>query len=107
MLPPTCFPASKLVIVDDKRFKKEIVYMMLSKLQKEILEEIDGSSVSKWHNWRWQVRHCIEDLDTFEILLNIKLPEQLRKNFAAIIEKSPMSITPYYLSLIKNRRSGK
>ena len=81
--------------------------MMLSKLQKEILEEIDGSSVSKWHNWRWQVRHCIEDLDTFEILLNIKLPEQLRKNFAAIIEKSPMSITPYYLSLIKNRRSGK
>lgn len=74
---------------------------MLSIQQREILEEIDGSSVSKWNDWRWQLKHCIKDLDTFETLLNIKLPEQLRKNFRAIIEKFPMSITPYYLSLIK------
>ena len=74
---------------------------MLSQQQKEILEEIDGSSVSQWNDWKWQLRHCIKDLDTFETLLNIKLPEQLRKNFSTIIEKFPMSITPYYLSLIK------
>ncbi|MBU0483931.1 MAG: lysine 2,3-aminomutase [Proteobacteria bacterium] len=74
---------------------------MLSPQQKNILGEIDGSSVSKWNDWRWQLKHCIKDLDTFETLLNIELPEQLRKNFRAIIEKFPMSITPYYLSLIK------
>jgi lysine 2,3-aminomutase len=74
---------------------------MLSKKQKQILNEIDGSSVNKWNDWKWQLRHCIKDLDTFETLLNIELPEELRRNFRAITEKFPMSITPYYLSLIK------
>lgn len=74
---------------------------MLSQQQHEILDEIDGSSVKKWKDWKWQLRHCVKDLETFEALLKIKLPEDLRQNFQAIIEKFPMSITPYYLSLIK------
>jgi len=74
---------------------------MLSKQQQEILGEIDGSSTDKWNDWRWQLKNCIKDLPTFETLLNIELPEDLRRNFNSIIEKFPMSITPYYLSLIK------
>jgi len=74
---------------------------MLSKHQKEIFAEIDGSSISKWNDWKWQLKNCIRDLDTFETLLDIKLPDELRRNFLKIIEKFPMSITPYYLSLIK------
>ncbi len=75
--------------------------MMLSKQQQEILEEIDGSSPSKWNDWHWQVKNCVRDLETFETLLGLELPEHLRQNFRAISEKFPMSITPYYLSLIK------
>ncbi len=74
---------------------------MLSERQQIILNEIDGSSVSKWKDWRWQLKHCIRDLATFENLLDFKLPEKLRRNFHAIVEKFPLSITPYYLSLIK------
>ncbi|MBC8208293.1 MAG: lysine 2,3-aminomutase [Desulfobulbaceae bacterium] len=74
---------------------------MLSLQQKEILEEIDGSSVSKWKDWKWQIKHCIKDLKTFETLLKVRLPDDVRENFRSIIEKFPMAITPYYLSLIK------
>lgn len=74
---------------------------MLSEKQQEIIKSISGSSVSKWNDWRWQIKHCIRDLETFETLLNIELPEELRHNFKEIVEKFPMSITPYYLSLIK------
>ncbi len=74
---------------------------MLSKKQKAIVNEIDGSSVSKWKDWKWQVKNCIRDVDTFETLLNIHLPDELRQNFRSITDKFPMAITPYYLSLIK------
>ena len=74
---------------------------MLSKKQHAIINEIDGSSISKWNDWKWQMKHCIRDLETFEKLLNITLPDGLRDNFKAITDKFPLSITPYYLSLIK------
>jgi len=73
---------------------------MLTQSQHKILNEIDGSSISNWNDWKWQLKHCIKDLDTFETLLNINLPETLRQQFQLIVEKFPMSITPYYLSLI-------
>jgi len=73
---------------------------MLTQSQHKILNEIDGSSISNWNDWKWQLKHCIQDLDTFETLLNINLPETLRQQFQLIVEKFPMSITPYYLSLI-------
>lgn len=73
---------------------------MLTKNQRKILNEIDGSSVSKWRDWKWQLRHCIKDLDTFETLLNISLATPLRQQFQKIVQKFPMAITPYYLSLI-------
>jgi len=74
---------------------------MLSQKQEKILHEIAGSTTSKWKDWKWQIQNCVKDLDTVERLLGIRLPEKLRQNFQAIIEKFPMSITPYYLSLIK------
>ena len=46
------------------------------------------------------MQHCIRDLDTLEELLRIQLPDNLQKAFASTIDKFPMSITPYYLSLI-------
>ena len=73
---------------------------MITDKQKQILKEIDGAHKDNWNNWRWHVKHCIRDLETFEQLLDIKLPDSICNSFKKISEKFPMSITPYYLSLI-------
>lgn len=75
--------------------------MILSKNQKRIFQAIDGHHTKEqWHNWQWQMKHCIKDLDTFENLLDIELDEETREAFRQTVKKFPMSITPYYLSLI-------
>lgn len=73
----------------------------LSHKQKRIYENItDSTHSSQWRNWKWQMRHCINDLKTFESLLGIALNEDTRKAFQETIQRFPLSITPYYLSLI-------
>lgn len=73
----------------------------ITRKQQEMVEAIDSSAQhSHWGDWRWQMRHCVRDLETFEELLDVKLDEETREGFARTIEKFPMSITPYYLSLI-------
>jgi lysine 2,3-aminomutase len=73
---------------------------MISKQQQHIIDEIDGAKKSNWTDWKWQIRHSIRDLDTFEQLLGIEVPENIREQYKMITSKFPMSITPYYLSLI-------
>lgn len=75
--------------------------MSLSAAQERIIHAIDENAASsQWRNWKWQTRNCIRDLNTFERLLDIRLPEERRREFAETVKKFPMSITPYYLSLI-------
>ncbi|MFO7841890.1 MAG: lysine 2,3-aminomutase [Fidelibacterota bacterium] len=74
--------------------------MMISEQQKSILKEIDGGKQHNWKDWKWQVRHSITDLDTFERLLDITVSDEIREQYKKITSKFPMSITPYYLSLI-------
>ena len=73
---------------------------MVSVIKKQIFEEIDDASHSNWDNWKWQLKNCIHSVECFEKLLDIQLPDDIRKHFKKITEKFPMSITPYYLSLI-------
>lgn len=48
--------------------------------QKSIAEKIDTDTViSNWKNWKWQLKHSIQDIDTFEHLLDIKFPPEERK----------------------------
>lgn len=75
--------------------------MTLSETQEHILQAIDKDiNISQWRNWKWQIRHCVRDLETFERLLDVRLGDEQRKQFDATIKRFPMSITPYYLSLI-------
>lgn len=53
-----------------------------------------------WKDWRWQVRHTVRDINTFQQLLGIKFPTDELELLKKTIEKFPLSITPYYLSLI-------
>ena len=54
----------------------------------------------KWIDWKWQLRHSIRDIDTFEKLLGVTFDEEERRKLEQTLEKFPLSITPYYLSLI-------
>jgi len=75
-------------------------------LPEKKLEEIYGPSsnmnieMSKWTDWKWHIRNSIRDLDTFERLLGVDL-EDYRDQFNETVKTFPMSITPYYLSLME------
>ncbi|WMJ79324.1 lysine 2,3-aminomutase [Clostridium sp. MB40-C1] len=55
---------------------------------------------SSWKDWKWQINHSIKDIDTFEKLLGITIDEKEKSDMEITMRKFPMSITPYYLSLI-------
>ena len=75
--------------------------MTLSATQEQIINCIDNNATSsQWKDWKWQMRHSIKDLETFEALLDVKLSDKQRKAFGKAAKKFPISITPYYLSLI-------
>ncbi|MEN7973574.1 MAG: lysine 2,3-aminomutase [Verrucomicrobiota bacterium] len=79
--------------------------MVLSKAQKEIISTIDedlhaNEHREHWQDWKWQMRHCIQDIDTFEEILGIELEDKQRKKLEHCAERFPISVTPYYLSLI-------
>jgi len=78
------------------------MHVTITQKQQDIFNGIDNANIhgSNWTDWKWQVRNCIRDIDSFETLLGIQLPDTVREQFKAISEKFPMSITPYYLSLI-------
>lgn len=59
-----------------------------------------GTSTSSWRDWKWQLRHAVTDIETFERLLQIEFDRDQRLKLQRTIGKFPLSITPYYLSLI-------
>jgi lysine 2,3-aminomutase len=73
----------------------------LSERQLEVAELLqEGARPSHWRDWRWQLRHAVKDIDTFERLLGIRFPRREKAALERTVAKFPLSITPYYLSLI-------
>ncbi len=68
-----------------------------SKIGKKIHKEFDPA---KWRDWKWQIKHSVSTIERFEWLTGIKFPKKERQELAKTIKKFPLSITPYYLSLI-------
>jgi lysine 2,3-aminomutase len=69
--------------------------------QQEIAERIDSSVVlANWKDWRWQLKHAIRDISTMEKLLGIEIDSEQKKQLETTVQKFPLSVTPYYLSLI-------
>ena len=76
--------------------------MIYNKVQQEITAKIDSKSgLTDWTNWKWQLRHSIRTLEQFEYLTGIQFEEEEKKQLQQTFEKFPLSITPYYLSLIR------
>lgn len=76
--------------------------MAFSAAQQQIADRFDSDvDQRRWNDWKWQVRHCIKDVETFEKLLDVHFDDDKRKDIETTISKFPMSITPYFLSLIQ------
>jgi lysine 2,3-aminomutase len=74
---------------------------VFTKAQKRMVERIsENAEISHWRDWRWQVRNSIKDIAMFERLLGIKFSREKKEELETTLEKFPLSITPYYLSLI-------
>lgn len=70
--------------------------------QQNIAEIITDKKVSlaNWSDWRWQLKNSIKSIAAVENLLEIKFEEKERKKLELTLKRFPLSITPYYLSLI-------
>lgn len=76
--------------------------MIYNKTQREISTKINSNSnITDWTNWKWQIKHSIRTIEQFEFLTDIRFEAEERKQFQKTFEKFPLSITPYYLSLIR------
>ncbi len=53
---------------------------------------------SSWKDWKWQFRNRITSLGQLIKLIPLSVEEQAQ--IAAVVQRYPLSITPYYLSLI-------
>lgn len=74
---------------------------ILSPRQKEIAERIDGSdALNQWYDWHWQHRHTVRSVADFQQLTGVAFTEAEKSELEETISHFPMSITPYYLSLI-------
>jgi lysine 2,3-aminomutase len=75
---------------------------IFSNNQQKIADHLSDEKVvlSQWKNWRWQLKNSITRVETFEKLLDIELEPSERRKIDMTMKRFPMSITPYYLSLI-------
>ncbi|HCL57702.1 MAG TPA: lysine 2,3-aminomutase [Spirochaetia bacterium] len=75
--------------------------MIYTRKQEKIAQKIgQESTITNWKDWKWQIKHSIKSISTVEKLLGIQLKEEEKEKLKKTLEKFPLSITPYYLSLI-------
>lgn len=58
------------------------------------------NDINSWYDYKWQVKHTIRDIDSFEEISGIKFTSVERDTINKTVEKFPLAITPYYLSQI-------
>lgn len=63
-------------------------------------QRLGDLAYSKWTDWKWQVSHCIHDIETIEKILEISFSKEEKVQIQETIDRFPMSVTPYYLSLV-------
>ncbi|MFA7357717.1 MAG: lysine 2,3-aminomutase, partial [Bacteroidales bacterium] len=75
--------------------------MIFTKHQQEITSKIDpAAGKEQWTDWKWQTRHSIKTIEDFEYLTGISFSEEEKVQLNETRNRFPLSITPYYLSLI-------
>ncbi|MGM0509461.1 MAG: lysine 2,3-aminomutase [Fusobacteriota bacterium] len=76
--------------------------MIYNKKQQKLAEKIHkGALGSNWKDWKWQLKHSISTIAGFEKITGIEFSKKERKELEETVQKFPISITPYYVSLIE------
>jgi lysine 2,3-aminomutase len=71
--------------------------------QQTIAKRIETEvAISKWKDWKWQMKHRVRDIATFEKLMGIKFGAEERNELEETLDKFPLSVPPYYVSLINS-----
>ncbi len=69
--------------------------------QKNIALKIeDDVSFTHWGDWKWHLKHSITTIESFEWVTGIQFSPEEKNQLQETLNKFPMAITPYYLSLI-------
>ncbi len=75
--------------------------MKITEKQKKMKTMIAAKDdVNLWHDWRWQLKHQIHEIEVLEQLLGVKFDKAQKVAMKKTMKTFPMSITPYYLSLV-------
>ena len=70
-------------------------------VQQELANKINTeSNISNWRDWKWQLKNAIKTIDQFEKLTGIVFNDDEKEKLKETMDKFPVSITPYYASLI-------
>lgn len=85
--------------------RTETIFMdIFNDIQQEIAKKIKpDSNISNWKDWKWQLKNSIQSIGKFELLTGINFSEDEKARLKTTLERFPLSITPYYLSLIDNK----
>lgn len=76
---------------------EELIAITRGKIEKRPLSP---EQEAKWTDWKWQIKNTIRTIDQVEQILGIEFETEEKKQISKTIEHFPMSITPYYLSLV-------
>ncbi len=88
------------IFVRTETINMEIFNNVQQKIAKKIKAD---SNISNWKDWKWQLKNSIQSIDKFELLTGIKFPQEEKNKLKTTLDRFPLSITPYYLSLIDNQ----
>ncbi|MCW4025562.1 MAG: lysine 2,3-aminomutase [Candidatus Bathyarchaeota archaeon] len=73
----------------------------LTSYQSYVSKNFDRTvTVLEWKNYQWQIENSIKTIRDFENFTGIKFSTKEKQELKKTIEKFPLSITPYYASLI-------
>jgi len=67
--------------------------------RREALLAAFGAAASQWQDWRWQLQHIIQDVDTLAQMLELSAAEREAVSVARR-RRVPFGVTPHYLSLM-------
>ncbi len=77
---------------------------IFNNVQQEIAKRINvDSTISNWKDWKWQLKNTIKTTEKFELLTGIEFSKAEKVKLKKTLDRFPLSITPYYLSLIDNK----
>ncbi len=75
----------------------ELITIARAKIEKR---QLSPEQEAKWTDWKWQVKNTIRTIEQVEQILGINFNADEKRKISKTIEHFPMSITPYYLSLV-------